>query len=44
MPLVIPTKKDAIINEMKALSFTADIKTSNKIIPAIKINMDIDGI
>jgi hypothetical protein len=42
MPLAIPTKREAIINEMKAFSFIADIKTSNKRILAIKINMDID--
>lgn len=41
MPLAIPTKKEAIINEMNALSFTADIKTSNKRILAIKINIDM---
>jgi hypothetical protein len=41
MPLAIPTKKEAIINERNALSFTADIKTSNKRILAIKINIDM---
>ncbi|MNQ88738.1 hypothetical protein D3C85_1040190 [compost metagenome] len=42
IPFVIPTKKEAIINEIKALSFTPEIKTSNKRMPAIRISMDID--
>ena len=41
MLFAIPTKKEAIISEMNALSFTADIKKSNKKILAIKINIDM---
>jgi hypothetical protein len=39
--LARPTKKEAMINEIKALSFAPAIKTSNKKMLAIKINRDI---
>jgi len=41
IPWAIPTKREAIINERKAFSFTAEIKTSNKSILIIKINIDL---
>jgi hypothetical protein len=41
MPLVIPTKKAAIIKAIKALSFTPEIKIRSKTIPAIRISRDI---
>jgi len=42
MPFVIPTNKEASIKERKALSFTADIKTSNKTMLAINRSIDME--